>query len=52
MACSRVSESNGNAVVRYIQDQEEHHKRMTFQDEYRARYSRHGIQIDERYVWD
>ncbi len=47
-----VSESNIAAVKRYIVDQEEHHKKMTFQDEFRILCRRHGIDWDERYVWD
>jgi REP element-mobilizing transposase RayT len=31
-----VSQSNLDEVIRYIEDQEEHHKRVGFQDEYRA----------------
>ncbi len=47
-----VSESNAEQVKRYIANQAEHHKRMSFQDEFRALCARHGIGIDERYVWD
>jgi len=47
-----VSESNVEKVRRYIADQERHHKKMSFQDEFRAICKRHGIDIDERYVWD
>ena len=47
-----VSESNVEQVKRYIANQEQHHKKMTFQDEFREICSRHGIEIDERYVWD
>ena len=47
-----VSESNVGQVKRYIANQEEHHKKMTFQDEFREIRRRHGIEIDERYVWD
>jgi REP element-mobilizing transposase RayT len=47
-----VSESKRSHVVRYIQSQEEHHRHLTFQDEYRVLCARHGIEIDERYVWD
>ncbi len=46
------SESNVGQVKRYITNQEEHHKKMTFQDEFREICRRHGIEIDERYVWD
>ena len=35
-AAFSVSQSNLVDVIRYIENQEEHHKRMTFQDEYRA----------------
>jgi putative transposase len=37
-------------TIRYIQNQEEHHKRMTFQEEYVAFLKRHNIPYDERYV--
>lgn len=47
-----VSESNAPQVKRYIANQIEHHQKMSFQDEYRALCKRHGIEIDERYVWD
>ena len=40
-------------IVRgYIQNQEEHHRTWSFQEEYRAIMQEHGIEIDERYVWD
>lgn len=47
-----VSELNVSKVRQYIGDQESHHERMTFQDEFRALCRRHGVEIDERYVWD
>lgn len=47
-----VSESMRPTVIRYIQNQEEHHQRLSFEDEFRALCARHGIEIDERYVWD
>ena len=47
-----VSESNVPAAVRYIENQDEHHRVMTFQDEYRALLKKHGIAWDEAYVWD
>jgi len=51
-AAFSVSQSNLKDVIRYIENQEEHHKRVTFQDEYRAFLKAYGIQYDERYVWD
>ena len=36
----------------YIARQEEHHRRISFQDEFRALLERYKIAYDERYVWD
>jgi REP element-mobilizing transposase RayT len=47
-----VSPSNVPAVTAYIENQEEHHKTRTFQDEIRELFRRHAIEWDERYVWD
>ncbi|MFO0964025.1 MAG: transposase [Gemmataceae bacterium] len=47
-----VSQSNVATVLRYIENQEKHHKRMTFQDELRELLRRHGMEFDERYLWD
>ena len=46
-----VSKSNLEAVVRYIQQQREHHQKQSFQEEYRGLLLKHGIDYDERYVW-
>ena len=51
-AAFSVSQSNLQEVIRYIENQEEHHKRLTFQDEYRAFLKAYGVEYDERYVWD
>ncbi|HEX9943262.1 MAG TPA: IS200/IS605 family transposase [Thermoanaerobaculia bacterium] len=47
-----VSQSNATATIRYIQNQPEHHRKVTFQDEYRKFLKRYQIDYDERYVWD
>ena len=47
-----VSESNVEELKIYIANQEEHHKRFSYQDEFREICRRHGVEIDERYVWD
>jgi len=39
-------------LLTYIDGQEEHHRKATFQDEYRGFLIEHGIEFDERYVWD
>lgn len=51
-AAFSVSQSNLADVIRYIENQEEHHKRVTFQDEYRAFLNAYGVEFDERYIWD
>jgi len=51
-AAFSVSESQKVAVIRYIEQQEAHHKRQSFQEEVRAFLTRHGVTYDERYVWD
>jgi REP element-mobilizing transposase RayT len=47
-----VSHSNLGRVSRYIRNQEEYHKALSFQDEFRKLLRRHGVEFDERYVWD
>ena len=47
-----VSESNVPSVHDYIARQQEHHRRKSFQEEYRVFLERHGVAFDERYVWD
>jgi len=51
-AAFSVSKSNVAQVVEYIERQEEHHRRFTFQDELRLMFRRHEVEFDERYVWD
>jgi REP-associated tyrosine transposase len=46
-----VSESNVAAVRKYIEGQQEHHRKQSFQDEYRAFLERHRISFDEKYLW-
>ena len=47
-----VSASNRNAVIEYIASQEEHHRGISFQEEYLAFLNRHGIEYDERFVFE
>lgn len=47
-----VKPSETDAVVKYINDQEEHHKKITFQVEFRAFLKKYKVDYDERYVWD
>lgn len=47
-----VSASKVNVVEKYIRNQPEHHKKITFKDELRLFFKEYGIEFDERYVWD
>ena len=47
-----VSQSSVDAVIQYIQNQEEHHRKMTFQEEYRRFLKMYQVAYDEKYVWD
>jgi len=47
-----VSESRLKPAKLYITNQEEHHKRISFQEEFKELCRLHGLPIDERYVWD
>jgi putative transposase len=46
-----VSESRRSAVVQYIQNQAQHHRRISFQDEFRTLLKNHCVGFDERYIW-
>jgi putative transposase len=47
-----VSVSNLAAVKRYVLNQQAHHRKMTFEDEYIELLEKHGLQYDPRYVFD
>ena len=47
-----VSPSQLEAVLQYVEAQQEHHRTRTFQEEYRELLRRHGVEFDERYIWD
>jgi hypothetical protein len=47
-----VSPSHFEAVKKYILDQEQHHKKETFQEEYLQILKKYGAPYDERYLWD
>ncbi len=51
-AAFSVSESARPEVIRYIQNQEEHHRRVSFQEELIAYLKKNGVPYDERYMWD
>ena len=47
-----VSESQLEVVRQYIADQQEHHRKITFREEYLALLKKHKIEYDERYLWE
>jgi REP-associated tyrosine transposase len=47
-----VSQSHVEQVRRYILGQETHHRKVTFQDEFRGFLRRYEVKYDERYLWD
>jgi REP element-mobilizing transposase RayT len=47
-----VGPSDLDALRNYIDTQDEHHRKRSFQEEYRALLTQYGIEYDERYVWD
>jgi putative transposase len=47
-----IGQSQLEAVKKYIATQREHHRRRTFQDEFRDFLAKYQVRYDERYVWD
>jgi putative transposase len=47
-----VSESQLETVRQYIRNQQEHHRKESFQDEFRRLLKEYNLEFDERYVWD
>ena len=50
--CFSVGQSQVQALIRYIQNQADHHLKVTFQDEFRQFLRRYEISFEEQYVWD
>ncbi len=47
-----VSPNQVDNVKNYIANQHEHHRRKSYQEEYRAFLKKYDVDYDERYVWD
>ena len=41
-----------DCAAAYVRNQEQHHKKVTFQEELRQLMAEHGLEWDERYIWD
>jgi REP element-mobilizing transposase RayT len=47
-----VSASQLETVKRYIENQKDHHRRLSYQDEVRKFLKKYSMEWDERYIWD
>jgi len=47
-----VDVTSMDRIRRYIATQEEHHRVITFQDEFRALLKEHGLECEEQYIWE
>jgi hypothetical protein len=47
-----VSSSKVKVVERYIQNQLQHHKKISYKDELRKFFNEYKTDFDEQYVWD
>jgi REP element-mobilizing transposase RayT len=47
-----IGQSQLSDLKRYISNQREHHRSLSFQDEYRQILAKYDVEYDERYVWD
>ena len=47
-----VGPGHCGALVRYIADQDAHHRRRDFQEEMGGFFAKYHVVVDERYVWD
>ncbi|KPL07455.1 transposase [candidate division BRC1 bacterium SM23_51] len=47
-----VSQSNVEKVRAYIANQEKHHRKLSFEEEFRRLLGKHRVAYDERYLWD
>ena len=47
-----ISPSHVDDLSHYIASQEEHHRGVSFKDEFRRLCKKYDVELDERYVWD
>lgn len=47
-----IGKSQLPALIDYIDNQEDHHRTRSFQEEFRSMLSKYGVEYDEAYVWD
>ena len=51
-AAFAVSVSQLDRTIAYVKSQPEHHRKITFHDEFLALLKKHRIEFDERYLWE
>lgn len=47
-----VSSSQKDSVLRYIAEQKEHHRKLSFKEEFLAFLKKYNVKYDEQYLWD
>jgi len=47
-----ISPNHREHLIGYIENQAEHHRQESFQDEFRRLCAKYEVPLDERYVWD
>ncbi|MEN9991193.1 MAG: family transposase [Verrucomicrobiota bacterium] len=50
--CFSVGPKDVDALIAYIDDQENHHRTRSFQEEFRMFLEKYGVEFNEAYVWD
>lgn len=50
--CFSISHSHLDPLIAYVSNQPAHHRKLTFQDEFRKLCVKNGVEIDEKYVWE
>ena len=50
--CFSINPGQIDSVKEYIRNQEIHHRKWTFQDEYRAFLKKYNVDFNEKFVWD
>ena len=47
-----VSKSRLESTIAYVRNQAQHHRKMSFQEEFLSLLKKHGIVYDERFLWE
>jgi len=47
-----ISPGHVEQLKEYIARQEQHHRKVTYKDEFRALCKKYGLEVDERYAWE